>query len=143
MNSPAEPSHHAVDGGDVDPGPAALGGGLVVGAEPSVAHQPGERALNGIITNDKFCLSRPGRLQLSWPRARRPVPAPTPRYPPDEIPHRGGEYETPLARPAHPHPGSQCRAALGPGLPAPPAVGVGRSGTDASVAPPPGGAPCA
>ncbi len=30
------------------------------------AFQVAERHLNGLITNDKFCMSRTARLQLSW-----------------------------------------------------------------------------
>ena len=31
----------------------------------------GEHGFNGLITNDKFCLSRTGRLALTW--SRRPL----------------------------------------------------------------------
>src|SRR5882724_2153764 len=52
---------------------------------------------NGIITNDKFCLIRPCQVRLRW--SRQPY-----RFRPrksddllDEILHREGSHETPLA----------------------------------------------
>src|SRR5262249_47985053 len=56
-----------------------------------------EDLLNGVITNDKFCLTRQGHLQLTWWRfplrrrgeaARRDVAAPV------EAAQRGGSDET-------------------------------------------------
>lgn len=50
-----------------------------------------EGDLNGLIANDKFCLTRSGCLQLSWRRAggagRRVAVA----YPPDEVIRTSGE----------------------------------------------------
>ncbi len=50
--------------------------GLIVGdlalpadQQTAEAVEPRMRALNGLITNDKFCLTRTGQLRLSWPRA--------------------------------------------------------------------------
>lgn len=101
--------------------------------------------LNGLITNDKFCLTRPGRLRLSWSRARGRSPAPA--YPPGESTHRGGEHATAahLARPAHRRADGDRPAALGPGLPAPPALGGDeptRVGEAAGAPYPAGGVPC-
>ena len=55
---------------------------------------------NGLITNDKFCLSRPGRLSLSWSRRPRRLLRADAKadYPPNDIGHCGGTYETPMAR---------------------------------------------
>jgi hypothetical protein len=68
-----------------------------------------EDGLNGLITNDKFCWSRPGQLRLSWPHyplalrastARR-TNAPRASLPPSEHAHGGGSHETPLASAAY------------------------------------------
>ena len=39
---------------------------LVAHEQALAAVQPGDGPLNGSIINDKFCLSRAGRLRLSW-----------------------------------------------------------------------------
>src|SRR5215208_1657930 len=95
--------------------------------DPPQVLQPTDDPLNGLITNDKFCLTRTGRLQLSWPRARWAGRAWPARHPPDEVTHRGGEHAGPatarVARAADRRAGGHGGAALGPGLPAPPAVG--------------------
>jgi hypothetical protein len=84
-----------------------------------------EGALNGLIANDKFCWLRTLRLRLSWPRARhwlkRPMP---PHLSAQAIPY-GAEHAAAadLAHPAHRRADGDRAAALGPGLPAPPAVG--------------------
>jgi hypothetical protein len=98
---------------------------LVPDPQPAEAAQPGEGAFNGLITTDKFCLSRWGRLQLSWPRARAVrAEAPTlAAYPPGEVSHRGGDYETPVAGAAHQHCRAERATALGSRVPAPPAMG--------------------
>lgn len=44
---------------------------FIVARQPAKACHPGETALNGLIINDKFCLSRWGQLQLAWPRSQR------------------------------------------------------------------------
>jgi hypothetical protein len=56
--------------GDEDPGHRAFNGGFEVLGQSAAASEPTECSLNGLITNDKFCLTRAGKLQLSWPRAR-------------------------------------------------------------------------
>src|SRR5260370_12804321 len=85
------------------------GGGLGVAAQPytQAAAQQGveplpravvapdpEVPINGLITNDKFCLTRHGRLALTWPRShplprawRHEVPVYAPR---DDAHRRGG-----------------------------------------------------
>jgi len=88
---------------------------------PAVIFLEGD--VNGLITNDKFCLTRAGRLRLSWPRARvRSLP---PAYSSGDVIHRGGEHAAAahLARPAHRRSDGDRPAALGSGLPAPPAIG--------------------
>jgi hypothetical protein len=121
---------------------------LIVLAEAAIAPEPAEGTLNGLITNDKFCLTRRGQLQLSWPRARvmgRRVAA---AYLPDELSHRGGGHETPVAgAPIHASVGRR-PAPLGSGLSAPPAVddgaSVGTVGlTSHGAVAPAGGIPCA
>src|SRR5215204_6929100 len=88
---------------------------------------PAERLLNGLITNDKFCLTRPGQLRLSWPRARGGLRGPGRPQLPGEVTRRGEEHAaaaaTHLARSAHRRADRDRPAALGSGLPAPPAVG--------------------
>jgi hypothetical protein len=56
--------------------------------------------LNGLITNDKFCMIRSARLHLTW--SRRPLRLQPPAagesaYPLDENTHPGGADETPVA----------------------------------------------
>ena len=58
-----------------------------------------EESLNGLITNDKFCLTRRGRLALSWWRRPlrlrdRPVAV---AYLHEDPVHRGGAYEAVMA----------------------------------------------
>jgi hypothetical protein len=53
--------------------------------------------LNGMITNDKFCMIRQGQVKLRW--SRRPYRF-RPRksdYAPDDIRHEERSHETPLA----------------------------------------------
>ena len=58
-----------------------------------------ESFLNGLITNDKFCMVRTGRLRLNhW---RRPLRLRTPDieqmvYSASETSDRGGSHETPM-----------------------------------------------
>ena len=51
---------------------AEVVGGLLAPADQdgAKAMQPGVGPLNGLITNDKFCLTRTGRLQLNLSRVR-------------------------------------------------------------------------
>ena len=100
--------------------------------------------LNGLIANDKFCWVRTLRLRLSWPRARHRLKRPLPAHFSVEAIPRGGEHAAAahLARPAHRRADGNRPAALGPGLPAPPAVGddPASSGTDRGAgAPDPAG----
>jgi hypothetical protein len=58
-----------------------------------------KRLVNGLITNDKFCLSRTVHLQLSWSRLpfhRHRIRTNAMKYPLlDERTHQGGSYEEP------------------------------------------------
>jgi hypothetical protein len=64
-----EPAREDRDHGDPDMRGQEVGLAIEYGVEPAIAAEPGEQALNGLITNDKFCLTRTGQLRLSWPRA--------------------------------------------------------------------------
>jgi hypothetical protein len=81
--------------------------------------------LNGLIANDKFCWARTLKLHLSWSRARSKLKWPTPRHLSAEVSPHGAEHaaEAHLARPADRRADGDRPAALGPGLPASPAMG--------------------
>jgi hypothetical protein len=149
ISSSCEASGEELDGGEMDHGGGRGEGCLEVLGQPSVAAEPSEGPLNGLITNDKFCLTRTGRLRLSWPRARVGLRVPASLQPPGGVTHQGGEHAaaaTHLARPAQRRAGGNRPAALGSGLPASPAVGghgpacVGRG---AGAPDPAGDIPCA
>ena len=136
------------DESDLDESDEVPLGPLKDGVQPPIATDPRQGAFNGLITNDKFCLTRMGRLRLSWSRARSGLrEAVVPQLFGDAI-HRGGEHAAAayLACPAHWRVDANQPAALGPGLPAPPAVGgdgLARAGADAGVPDPAGDVPCA
>ena len=80
--------------------------------------------LNGLITNDKFCLSRVSRQKLRYARRPRTLPCQAVdsyAYPRDEE-HRGGANEATVERPSSVSAGNECRAAVRPGLPASPGM---------------------
>src|SRR5205085_624609 len=85
----------------------------------------GEQRLNGLIANDKFCWTRTLKLHLSWSRARSKLKWPTPHHLSAEVSPHGAEHaaEAHLARPADWRADGDRPAALGPGLPASPAMG--------------------
>ena len=109
------------DEGEAPSGDIEASGAVAREAVPM--REPAKAAFDGLITNDKFCLTRAGRLRLSWPRAR--VRSLAPAYSSGEVIHRGGEHAAAahLARPAHRRSDGDRPAALGSGLPAPPAMG--------------------
>ena len=85
-------------------------------------HRPGHPLhssmilFNGMITNDKFCMIRQGRVQLRW--SRRPYRF-RPRksdYAPDEIRQEESSHETPLADTAAVPADGGRGAAVGSGL---------------------------
>ena len=89
--------------------------------------EPGKGAFNGLITNDKFCLTRYGQLQLSWSRYVCYLHGKAKRasvYPADEHAHLGGTDETPVADPPHHDAPCQRPAALGSRLSEPSAMDV-------------------
>jgi hypothetical protein len=75
--------------------------------------------LIGLITNDKFCLSRVSQQKLRYARRPRTLPCQAVdsyAYPRDEE-HRGGANEATVERPSSVSADHECRAAVGPGLP--------------------------
>jgi hypothetical protein len=97
---------------------------LITDREPTVLGDPRQCALDGLITKDKFCMTRYGRLALSWFRylksmARQEIgePVDPPTYPPTEVTHRGGAHEAPVARPPKYGGESGRPTPLGPSLP--------------------------
>ncbi len=138
---------HEADHGQGDHGLRYLWQVLVVPGQPAPASEPAECALNGLIANDKFCLTRTVRLRLSWPRARGRLRADRPQ-PPGEVTPQGGEHRTAAAQLACSADGrasGKGSAALGPGLSASPAVGgaaATRAGRGAGTPDLAGGTPC-
>ena len=117
-------------------------------AEPEFLLQLLVHLLNGLIANDKFCLTRTLRLRLSYSRARGRVLPSAPVQLSSGVPHRGEDYAASaayLAPPAHGCAYGDRPAALGPGLPAPPAMDghPARAGRGAGAPDPAGGTPCA
>ena len=69
-----------------------------IGGKPGSTHSH----FNGIITNDKFCMSRTTWLRLTWWRRAlrsRPARFNGSVYPSDETSRRGGTHETSLENP--------------------------------------------
>src|SRR5499426_3864783 len=78
--------------------------------------------LDGMVTNDKFCLIRRCQVQLRW--SRQPYRF-RPRKPDDlldETSHREGSHETPLADTAAIPADDRRGTALGSGVPVPPTM---------------------
>jgi hypothetical protein len=71
-------------------------------------HQPGIDAafhktlvlVNGLITNDKFCLIRPSQLKLRWYRRPYRSRPRKPAYAPGETSRQGAYHETSVANPS-------------------------------------------
>jgi hypothetical protein len=93
-----------------------------------------EHRLNGLITNDKFCLSRTGRLALTWWRRALRLRDPAPKGAdtvPDLDSDRGGGHEVFLAG-SSPDGASLGRSsAVGSGLHAHPGLGSVRQAAGA------------
>ena len=82
-------------------------------------------ALDGLITNDKFCLTRRGRLVLTWSRRPLRLRGKAPERPgmvPDPESDRGGAHEAPLAGPPASAAGDGCSPAMGSGVHADPGL---------------------
>jgi hypothetical protein len=110
---------------EIQPRLAGLNDSVADGLNAMFAH-------NGLITNDKFCMSRSGRLTLSWsrhPLRLRKASDGGSAYPPNENSHCGGPYETPLASAPTIETQPGRTASLGSGLPTPSAMeSVDRTG---------------
>jgi hypothetical protein len=81
--------------------------------------------LNGLITNDKFCLIRVSQQKLRYsrrPRVRTCQTAGSYEYPRDEGQHRGGTNEATVANPSSVSTDHGCGAAVGSGLPTSPGM---------------------
>ena len=111
--------------------------------------QPAERAFNGIIANDKFCMTRYGQLRLSWSRHAVYLQGKIRResgYPADEHAHSGGTDETPVAHPSYDSHAGERPAALGSSLSEPSAmevfIGAPSGQTGPASTPQPGGVSC-
>jgi hypothetical protein len=72
--------------------------------------------LNGMITNDKFCMIRQGRVQLRWSRRPYRFRLRKSDYAPDEIRQEESSHETPLADTAAVPADGGRGAAVGSGL---------------------------
>jgi len=86
-------------GGAAKRAPEALAEAGMQGLQRPVATPGAEVVINGLITNDKFCLTRCGRLALTWPRSH-PLPRAwrqgSAAYAPRDDPHRrGGRHASP------------------------------------------------
>src|SRR5215475_687788 len=80
--------------------------------------------LNGLITNDKFCVSRVSPQKLRYARRPRTLPCravDSYAYPRDED-HRGGANEATVESPSSVSADYEWRAAVGPGLPTSPGM---------------------
>jgi hypothetical protein len=81
--------------------------------------------LNGLITNDKFCLIRVSQQKLRYsrrPRALTCQAAGSYEYPRDEGQHRGGTNEATVANPSSVSTDHGCGAAVGSSLPTSPGM---------------------
>ena len=127
-----EPPRHEADHGSIYERLPARTRPLVVFAHPPVLVDPSYRPLDGLLANDKFCMSRHVRLSLSYSRRpnltrRRTDWATDARaYPPAGITRHGGDDETSVAR-ASGSGGMPGRLdPMGPGVPIHPAVEPGK-----------------
>src|SRR4030095_11650240 len=78
--------------------------------------------INGLITNDKFCMIRQSQVRLRWSRQSyrfRPRKSP---YAPDETSHQGAYYETAVANTSTVSGVGRRGTTVGSGLPASPAL---------------------
>ena len=74
--------------------------------------------INGLITNDKFCLIRHSQIQLRWSRNPYRFRPRKSQYAPDETSHQGGYHETPVADTASVSANGRWGTTLGSRLPA-------------------------
>ena len=107
--------------------PVRGGGGAQFGGGPAQRLlEEAEAMLNGLFTNDKFCLSRFGQLGLTWwryPLRLRGRHSDPQTASPGEVAHRGGSHETAVVHsPADVRP-PRWAATLGPRVSGDPGVG--------------------
>ena len=125
----ADTAHAEQQGGDREPAAIDVKQMLPADQESAEIAQPGEAALDGLLTNDKFCLTRTALLPLSW--SRQPLRLRTVSLQNRGSVHAGGTDE-PHAHLEHPTPDlpAQRRAdPMGSGLSAPAAVDDQSRGT--------------
>src|SRR5215470_8406418 len=79
--------------------------------------------INGLITNDKFCLIRRSQIKLQWSRNLYRFRPRKSQYAPDETSHQGGYHETPVADTASVSANGRRGTTLGSRLPASHAMG--------------------
>ena len=106
---------------------------FVADRETTIRRKPGKRPLDGLLANDKFCMSRHVRLSLSYSRRR---PNLTRRrtdwatdaraYPPAGITRHGGDDQTALAPTSGNGETPGRETTLGAGVPGHPAVEPGK-----------------
>src|SRR5262245_2107668 len=73
---------------------------ILVDSAPEVMALPvdGQKDLiNGLVTNDKFCMSRQSQIKLRWSRQPYRFRPRNSRYAPHEISHQGAYHETSVA----------------------------------------------
>jgi hypothetical protein len=73
--------------------------------------------LNGLITNDKFCLTRQSQIKLQWSRKPYRFRPRKSAYALDETAHQGAYHETPVADTSSVSDHGRRRTAIGPSLP--------------------------
>jgi hypothetical protein len=81
-----------------------------------------EAFINGLVTNDKFCMSRQIKIKLYWSRKPSRSRLRKSAYAPTEISQQGGYHETPLADTASVSGSSRRHATVGSRLPISPAM---------------------
>lgn len=107
---------------------------LTLGLDAQMRPDFVEGDFNGLITNDKFCMSRSARLTLSWsrrPRRLGQAAAGEAAYPPNENAHCGGSHETPVASAPATETRPERAIPLGSGVSTPPAMEPGDRTGDA------------
>ena len=73
--------------------------------------------LNGLITNDKFCLTRQSQIKLQWSRKPYRFRPRKSAYALDETSHQGAYHETPVADTSSITDHGRRRTTMGPSLP--------------------------
>ena len=78
--------------------------------------------LNGLITNDKFCMIRPSQLKLRWSRRLSQTHLRQSDYASAETSQQGATYETSVESPSTVSGGGRRSKTLGSSLSEPPTV---------------------